>query len=84
MYAGAHNGVLAEFAQATRRRLQPYRQAQFRLPGRPIRSHEEHEAVVAAILAGNAAEAHAAMLHHVHRVEISLDDLASTLDTAGT
>lgn len=36
---------------------------------------------MAAILAGNAAEADAAM---VHRVELSVDDLTSTLDATGT
>ena len=34
IYAGAHNAVLSEFAGSLRRRLQPYREAQFRQAGR--------------------------------------------------
>ncbi|KMO27323.1 GntR family transcriptional regulator, partial [Methylobacterium tarhaniae] len=75
IYAGAHNAVLADFALSLRRRLQPYREAQFRLEGRLALSHAEHGAVVAAILAGRAGEAHAAMLRHVTLVENSVEGL---------
>ena len=75
IYAGAHNSVLSDFASGLRRRLQPYREAQFRLQGRLARSHAEHGAVVAAVLAGQAAEAHAAMLRHVTLVESSVEGL---------
>lgn len=75
IYAGAHNAVLSDFASSLRRRLQPYREAQFRLSGRLARSHAEHGAVVAAILSGQAAEAHAAMLRHVTLVESSVEGL---------
>ncbi|GJD65671.1 GntR family transcriptional regulator [Methylobacterium frigidaeris] len=75
IYAGAHNAVLSDFALSLRRRLQPYREAQFRLEGRLARSHAEHGAVVAAILAGQAVEAHAAMLRHVTLVESSVEGL---------
>ncbi|UHC17708.1 GntR family transcriptional regulator [Methylobacterium currus] len=75
IYAAAHNRVLFDFAAGLRRRLQPYREAQFRLSGRLARSHAEHSAVVAAILAGRAAEAHAAMLRHVTLVESSVEGL---------
>ncbi len=69
IYAGAHNPVLADFTGGLRRRLAPFRRIQFRTPGRLPRSHAEHAAVVSAILSGNAAGAHAAMLHHVSLVE---------------
>lgn len=69
IYAGAHNPILAEMATGLRRRLQPYRRAQFRSPGRLPRSFAEHEIIVAAIVAGEVAAAHAAMLHHVSLVE---------------
>lgn len=69
LYAGAHNPVLAEFTAGLRRRLAPFRRIQFRTPGRLPRSHAEHAAVVNAIQAGDAAAAHAAMLHHVSLVE---------------
>jgi DNA-binding GntR family transcriptional regulator len=75
IYAGAHNAVLAEMAAATRRRLLPFRRAQFRLEGRPLRSHAEHNAVVTAIIRGDAEGAHAAMLHHVTLVEASFEEL---------
>ena len=69
IYAGAHNAPLADYAMSLRRRVGPFRRAQFRMEGRPRRSNEEHGAVVQAILAGDAAGAHAAMLHQVSLVE---------------
>lgn len=69
LYAGAHNPVLGDFTAGLRRRLAPFRRAQFRTPGRLPRSHAEHAAVVQAIMSGDAAGAHAAMLHHVSLVE---------------
>ncbi|MCF4129802.1 GntR family transcriptional regulator [Methylobacterium sp. SyP6R] len=75
IYAGAHNAVLSDFARSLRRRLQPYREAQFRQAGRLDRSHAEHGAVVAAILGGQAGEAHAAMLRHVTLVESAVEGL---------
>lgn len=78
IYTGAHNPVLAEIATGLRRRLMPYRRAQFRAKGRLPRSHGEHASVVRAILAGSAGEAHAAMLHHVSLVEDAFEQLATT------
>jgi DNA-binding GntR family transcriptional regulator len=69
LYTGAHNTVLADFTGHLRRRLAPFRRIQFRTPGRLPRSHAEHATVVSAILSGDAAGAHAAMLHHVSLVE---------------
>lgn len=77
IYAGAHNAVLADMAIATRRRLGPFRRAQFQLEGRPSRSFAEHDAVVSAIIRGDAAGAHAAMLHHVTLVEQSYEELCA-------
>ena len=54
---------------ALRRRVAPFRRAQFRTEGRLPRSHAEHAAVVAAIVACDAAAAHAAMFHHMSLVE---------------
>lgn len=76
VYRGSHNPVLEEFATSLRRRLAPFRRAQFRAPGRLTRSHAEHAVVVAAILRGDATAAHAAMIHHVTLVEIAFDELA--------
>jgi DNA-binding GntR family transcriptional regulator len=73
IYAGAHNAVLAGFTAQLRRRLAPFRRAQFRIAGRLPRSHAEHDAVVKAILFGDSTAAHAAMLHHVSLVEDAYD-----------
>ena len=69
IYNGAHNAPLADYAMGLRRRVGPFRRAQFRMEGRLKRSNEEHGAVVRAILVGDAPGAHAAMLHHVSLVE---------------
>ncbi len=78
IYAGAHNAVLAQFTTGLRRRLGPFRRAQFRTPGRLPRSHAEHDTVVRAILAGDAGGAHAAMLHHVSLVEDAYETFAAS------
>ena len=77
IYAGAHNDVIAEMTAALRRRLSPFRRAQFRLEGRPPRSHAEHDVVVSAIVRGDAASAHIGMLHHVTLVEQSFEELCA-------
>jgi DNA-binding GntR family transcriptional regulator len=77
IYAGAHNEPLAEFARSLRRRVAPFRRAQFRVDGRLLRSNQEHDAVVRAILSGDASGAHAAMLHHVSLVEDAFGTLSS-------
>lgn len=78
IYAGTHNPVIADFATALRRRLAPFRRAQFRVPGRLAGSHGEHAVVVRAIVAGDAVAAHAAMLHHVSLVEDAFEQIAGT------
>lgn len=75
IYEGAHNPLLLDIATGLRRRLDPFRRAQFRAPGRLVRSHSEHERVATAILAGNSVDAHAAMLDHVHSVEDAFDQV---------
>lgn len=77
IYAGSHNTLLEDMTASLRRRLSPFRRAQFNLEGRPPRSHEEHDRVVKAILRGDAASAHDAMLHHVTLVEASFEELCS-------
>lgn len=69
IYQGAHNSVVEEIASNLRRRLTPYRKAQFAAPGRLKRSHAEHGLVVRAVLARDAAAANAAMLVHMSVVE---------------
>jgi len=77
IYAGAHNAVIADMAIAIRRRVAPFRRAQFQLEGRPSRSFAEHDAVVSAIVRGDAQAAHMAMLHHVMLVEQSYEELCA-------
>ena len=77
IYAGAHNAPIAEYAMSLRRRVGPFRRAQFQVEGRLTRSNQEHDAVVRAILTGDAAGAHAAMLHHVSLVEDAYEALAT-------
>ena len=78
IYAGAHNAILAEMAVGLRRRLLPYRRAQFRGAGRLPQSQAEHGAIVAAILDGDVAAAHGTMLHHVSLVEDAFARLAAS------
>jgi DNA-binding GntR family transcriptional regulator len=82
IYLGSHNAVIAEFAGSLRRRLQPFRRAQFRAPGRTLLSHSEHEAVVSAILNGDAARAHEAMLRHVNFVEDAFEQVSASFGHA--
>ncbi|WP_370675138.1 GntR family transcriptional regulator [Pleomorphomonas sp. PLEO] len=68
LYLGAHNEHIYDLVTQTRARLAPFRRAQFHLPGRLVRSFEEHDAIVTAIMradaaaAGNAAYAHVSIV----------------------
>ena len=77
IYAGTHNEPIAEITRGLRRRVAPFRRAQFWVEGRLLRSSQEHDAVVRAILSGDAGGAHAAMLHHVSLVEDAFETFAS-------
>lgn len=63
--AGSHNRFLIDATNQTRYRANPFRNAQFRQVGRLKRSYEEHDAVVDAILRGDAAGAERAIREHV-------------------
>ena len=82
IYSGAHNAPIAEYTMSLRRRVGPFRRAQFQVEGRLTRSNHEHDAVVRAILAGDAAAAHAAMLHHVSLVEDAFEAFSATKPAA--
>ncbi len=77
LYAGAHNGYLAELAGATRRRLAPFRAAQLGGGDRLAASHAEHGAIVEAILAGDGDAAAAAVRHHLAATEDAWGLMAS-------
>jgi len=69
LYAGAGNAYLAELAGTTRQRLAPFRAAQLGGRDRLAASHAEHGAIVAAILAGDASAAGAAVRAHLAATE---------------
>lgn len=65
LYDGAHNAHIHGMVTQTRNRLGPFRRAQFRLPGRLAKSWDEHDAIVTAVLRGDAPAAEAAARAHV-------------------
>lgn len=65
IYAGSHNAFLTEQVWLMRRRLRPYRRLQLRVRGRIQNSFEEHEAIVAALLAGDADKVNGLLRSHV-------------------
>lgn len=68
IFEGAQSGQLQQLAEATRQRLSPFRRAQFRLTNRVSKSWEEHDAIVRAILAGDADGVARLMRLHVQTV----------------
>lgn len=79
IYAGSHNDYLVEITLGTRRRLSPFRRAQFRALGRLALSHAEHDQVVTAILRGDRDGAAAAMRSHIVIVHDAYEQYAQTL-----
>lgn len=65
IYAGSHNGYLAEMTLQTRARVAPFRRAQFRASGRLGGSYKEHDLIVQAILRGDQHGAVQAMRAHI-------------------
>ena len=82
IYAGAHNDLLADTARALRRRLMPYRRAQFRTLGRLSCSHAEHLAVTLAIERGEAEAAARLMRAHLGLVEAAYARFANAAPAA--
>jgi DNA-binding GntR family transcriptional regulator len=79
LYAGARNGYLEEKTRHLRNRLNGYRRFQLHQPGRIAQSLAEHDAVVEAIVAGNAEAAENAMRAHVTIQGDVFSDLISLL-----
>ena len=65
VYRASRNAFLAEQALSLHRRLAPYRRLQLRVRQRLPQSLAEHEAIVAAILAGDEIKAAEALRTHV-------------------
>ena len=80
IYEGAHNGYLAELTRSARRRVSPFRQAQFDEPGRLAKSHGEHDGVLDAILRGDGDAAYAAMRAHLSVVRTAVEEVAARYD----
>ena len=79
IYAGAHNGYLADMTLSTRTRVQPFRRAQFRNLGRLAKSHIEHGEVVEAILRGDRTRAATAMRAHILTVRDEYEHYLETI-----
>ncbi|MDQ2823778.1 MAG: GntR family transcriptional regulator [Pseudomonadota bacterium] len=65
IYTGSHNQFLIDQTRALYRRLRPYRRLQLRVRNRIANSYAEHDAVVAAILAGDGEKAAQLTREHV-------------------
>lgn len=65
IYAGSHNQFLIDQTRALYRRLRPYRRLQLRVRDRIGASYSEHDAMVAAILAGEGDKAAQLTRDHV-------------------
>lgn len=72
VYDGAANGYLKDLAVKTRERLAPHRGVQLGSGERLARSHAEHDAVVTAILRGEAERAAAAMRSHLEATRLEV------------
>ena len=68
IFEGAQSSQLQQLAEATRTRLAPFRRAQFRMSNRISKSWEEHDAIVRAILDGDADGVARLMRLHVQAV----------------
>ncbi|WP_430417925.1 GntR family transcriptional regulator [Methylibium petroleiphilum] len=83
LYEGSHNGFLNEQAQSLNRRLRPYRRLQLRVRNRMNTSFAEHDAIVRAVLTGDAeAAANTLRAHVVVQGERFGDLLASLAELA--
>lgn len=69
IYEGGRNPFLVETTQDMRRRLAPFRRAQFRLEGRLASSHAEHRIVLEAIRTGDGEAAYRSMRAHILAVK---------------
>lgn len=68
IYRGAHNTYLTELTLSVRKRLAPFRRAQFSGTGRLLASHAEHGRVLAAITREDGEGAATAMRDHIQTV----------------
>jgi DNA-binding GntR family transcriptional regulator len=79
IYRGAHNAFLLTTTVGIRQRIAPFRRAQFALQDRLAKSHAEHDAIVNAVLQGNAETASEVMRTHVNIVRAASRDYVHEL-----
>jgi DNA-binding GntR family transcriptional regulator len=80
VYAGAHNDFLSTTTVGIRQRIAPFRRAQFAVQNRLAKSYEEHDAVVRAVLSGDAETASEVMRTHVNVVHVASSDYVHGLE----
>lgn len=83
IYAASQNGFAAEQALALQKRLASYRRLQLRVRNRMMSSFAEHEAIVQAILAGDAELAAQRLRSHVVVQSERFGDLLAGLGAKG-
>jgi DNA-binding GntR family transcriptional regulator len=80
IYRGAHNEFLLTTTVGIRQRIAPFRRAQFALQDRLLKSFEEHNAIVQAVLRGDADTAGELMRLHVNVVRVATKDYVQRLE----
>ena len=83
LYEASGNGFLAAEARKLQRRLQPFRRMQLHVRGRMKQSMDEHRAIIAALQAGDAPAAEAALRTHVAVQGEKFNDLAASYRRSG-
>jgi DNA-binding GntR family transcriptional regulator len=84
IYTGSHNSFLGEQALQLHRRLRPYRRLQLRVRNRMGASYKEHEAIVQAIVTGDADAAALGLRAHVVVQGERFGDLLASLAEMST
>ena len=80
---GAQNRTLTGILDSLRDRLAPFRAAQKKVERRLTVSHDEHQAIIEAILSANPERSYEAMRNHTARLSINVLDLLRQQQEAG-
>ena len=80
--AGAQNRSLTAMLSSLRERLAPFRAAQTHVERRLSVSHDEHQAILDAIVSSNAEASYEAMRNHTARLSINVLDLLKSQQAA--
>lgn len=82
IYDGCGNSFLAQETRDIRRRLRSYRRLQLRVRGRMNQSHQEHDAIIQAIIEGDGDKAAQLSRDHVAIQGERFADLVAHLETS--